>query len=251
MSMKCSICLSGFREPVCLPCGHLYCTKCLSDHVNIPDSDDSYASCPTCRAAFNTGPFLTCLPKRYHQFIHPSVRRIYIDNSAAQALEQNLQAATAHAHDHITELLQEIQATKEEHMDLHKQHDNLQAKYSKMKKRLSLMQDQLKEYDDHAESANASHSVSAAGRYIVNLPRNSRGESSMSNTQSSHPSSSSSSPVQPGAKRKIRPLPKRDSNAAHISNSGMARHASPPLIPEDRIKRTRLAEDYSRTQRSK
>ena len=38
-----------------MPLGHVYCTKCLADHVNTPGSDDITSSCPTCRAVFNIG----------------------------------------------------------------------------------------------------------------------------------------------------------------------------------------------------
>lgn len=75
MSGKCSICLSSFREPVSIPCGkfditgydfrveqyilgHVYCTKCLADHVNTSGNEEATSSsCPTCRTSFKTGEY--------------------------------------------------------------------------------------------------------------------------------------------------------------------------------------------------
>ncbi|KAF9466159.1 hypothetical protein BDZ94DRAFT_1252248 [Collybia nuda] len=81
MSGKCSICLSAFREPVSIPCGHVYCTKCLADHVNTSGNEEATSStCPTCRTSFKTvTPDLTYLPKKYHQYIVPGVRRVYLE----------------------------------------------------------------------------------------------------------------------------------------------------------------------------
>jgi hypothetical protein len=148
MTAKCSICLCAFKEPVSIPCGeqtnksdfmpeftppgHVYCTKCLADHVNTPGSDDTTSSCPTCRTVFNIGglfvkqiPFfadsrirsyprcmslvrafyhlfsshlswkLTYLPKKYHQYVIPGVRRVYLDASAEAILQKKLTKAEA------------------------------------------------------------------------------------------------------------------------------------------------------------
>ncbi|KAF8997902.1 hypothetical protein BDQ17DRAFT_1362807 [Cyathus striatus] len=78
MPTQCSICLSEYNDPVSIPCGHIYCTKCLSDHVNVPTNQGFTSTCPTCRAPFNTlKPDLTYLPRKYHQYVLPSVRRVY------------------------------------------------------------------------------------------------------------------------------------------------------------------------------
>ncbi|KAF8159360.1 hypothetical protein B0H34DRAFT_654936 [Crassisporium funariophilum] len=96
MPVNCSICLSIFKEPVSLPCGHIYCTKCLADHVNAPNNQGMTSTCPTCRTGFSiVTPDLTYLPKKYHQYIVPSVRRVYLDASQDTALQEKLKQAEA------------------------------------------------------------------------------------------------------------------------------------------------------------
>ncbi|KAF8972775.1 hypothetical protein BDZ97DRAFT_1782608 [Flammula alnicola] len=91
---QCSICLSTFKDPVCLPCGHLYCKECLSEHVNVPANQEMTSTCPDCRATFNiTIPDLTYLPKKYHPFISHAVRRVYIDVSPQSSLQKRLKKA--------------------------------------------------------------------------------------------------------------------------------------------------------------
>ncbi|KAF8806899.1 hypothetical protein BYT27DRAFT_7100947 [Phlegmacium glaucopus] len=96
MTINCSICLNIFKEPVCLPCGHIYCSNCLSDHINAPPTKGMTASCPECRTNFNIfTPELACLPRQYHQFILPSIRRVYLDLSACSTLQRKLEQAEA------------------------------------------------------------------------------------------------------------------------------------------------------------
>ncbi|KAF8634205.1 hypothetical protein AX15_001018 [Amanita polypyramis BW_CC] len=95
MSGNCSICLGTLSEPVCIPCGHVYCTNCLAAHVNSSnDADQITATCPTCRFEFYTvTPDLTYLPKKYHQYVLPAVRRVYVDNNTVQSLQKKLAKA--------------------------------------------------------------------------------------------------------------------------------------------------------------
>ncbi|KAF4610618.1 hypothetical protein D9613_007142 [Agrocybe pediades] len=96
MVSPCSICLSPFKDPVCLPCGHLYCKKCLTEHVNIPSNRGMTSNCPDCRSTFNiTIPDLTYLPEKYHPFISHAVRRVYIDMESDSALQRKLKQAEA------------------------------------------------------------------------------------------------------------------------------------------------------------
>ncbi|KAF8159361.1 hypothetical protein B0H34DRAFT_400570 [Crassisporium funariophilum] len=94
IAVECSICLSIFKEPTSLPCGHIYCTKCLSDYVNSANNRTMASSCPTCRAGFSiVTPELTYLPKKYHQYIVPALRRLYLDVSQYTILHEKLQQA--------------------------------------------------------------------------------------------------------------------------------------------------------------
>ncbi|KAJ7255447.1 hypothetical protein B0H12DRAFT_1050108 [Mycena haematopus] len=94
--MSCGICLSKLKEPVSVPCGHVYCTDCLTGHVSATSPDGFTSSCPSCRETFNmVRPQLTCLPKKFHQYIVPSIRRVYIDMSRHEHLRKKLSASEA------------------------------------------------------------------------------------------------------------------------------------------------------------
>lgn len=75
---ECPICLDRFRDPVVTPCGHLSCEACMGTHVRA--SQNPYeATCPTCRAPFPiVTPNMALIPKKYHVFISPSLRRVYL-----------------------------------------------------------------------------------------------------------------------------------------------------------------------------
>ncbi|KAJ7491987.1 hypothetical protein FB451DRAFT_954815, partial [Mycena latifolia] len=94
--MSCGICLSKLKEPVSVPCGHVYCTECLTGHVSATSPDGFTSTCPSCREPFNmVRPELTCLPKKFHQFVVPSIRRVYIDMSRYDGLRKKLAASEA------------------------------------------------------------------------------------------------------------------------------------------------------------
>ncbi|KAF8916135.1 hypothetical protein CPB85DRAFT_370618 [Mucidula mucida] len=82
MSGQCNICLSEFKDPVCIPCGHVYCSECIWDYAGAGDSDAYTASCPTCRATFPIVlPDMRGLPKKFHTFFSPSIRRVFIETT--------------------------------------------------------------------------------------------------------------------------------------------------------------------------
>ncbi|KAJ7504234.1 hypothetical protein B0H11DRAFT_1981311 [Mycena galericulata] len=84
--MSCGICLSRLNEPICVPCGHVYCSDCVSAHVGATSADGFSAACPACREPFYTvRPELSCLPKPFHKFALPSLRRVYIDLEPLEA----------------------------------------------------------------------------------------------------------------------------------------------------------------------
>ncbi|KAI0255975.1 hypothetical protein BJV78DRAFT_1118698 [Lactifluus subvellereus] len=95
-SRECPICLDTFRDPVVTPCGHLSCDACIKTHIRA--SQDPYeARCPTCRSPFPTvRPDLSIVPKKYHVFMSPSLRRVYLgDEGNNKARIENLNAEIA------------------------------------------------------------------------------------------------------------------------------------------------------------
>ncbi|KAF9530315.1 hypothetical protein CPB83DRAFT_850696 [Crepidotus variabilis] len=90
---QCSICLSNYKHPLCLPCGHIYCKTCLNDHVNSPGNPGLSAKCPDCRVTFHlVTPDLGHLPAKYHPFVVSPLRRVYINsnNGNQAALEKRV-----------------------------------------------------------------------------------------------------------------------------------------------------------------
>ncbi|KAG9313118.1 hypothetical protein JVU11DRAFT_6568 [Chiua virens] len=75
----CGICLDLLRNPVSVPCGHVHCERCLRGHIS-SGADALKSTCPTCRKSFNIAtPDFAFVPPKYHDFILPSVRKIYMD----------------------------------------------------------------------------------------------------------------------------------------------------------------------------
>ncbi|PBK99799.1 hypothetical protein ARMGADRAFT_518411 [Armillaria gallica] len=95
MVQSCAICLSQCDSPVSTPCGHIFCQTCLSEHVLLSNGFQSF--CPTCREKFPIAiPQLQHLPHSSHQFILPSVRRVFLDTSPdpqAEDLKRRLKVA--------------------------------------------------------------------------------------------------------------------------------------------------------------
>ncbi|KAE9403501.1 hypothetical protein BT96DRAFT_990161 [Gymnopus androsaceus JB14] len=156
----CSICLSDLQDPVCTPCGHIYCSQCLSFHIlaaRVGERDT--VKCPTCRVPFPiVTPELTTLPKHVQRFITPSVRRVYIDTTHSQALQRQLTRAKSQIRELVKES-QDLQASnlskkrKLEEVDgvvnrLAKSHCQLLEQYSLKKSKLQEAGDVTQEWKE-------------------------------------------------------------------------------------------------------
>ncbi|KAK0214888.1 hypothetical protein IW262DRAFT_1465671 [Armillaria fumosa] len=101
MSTMCTICLCDYTEPISIPRGHVYCLKCISDHILSSSPDGFVASCPTCRISFCIGKFSLfislfsavvhpilvlldpkSLPTQFHRYIIPSIQRVFVEPDA-------------------------------------------------------------------------------------------------------------------------------------------------------------------------
>ncbi|SJL04171.1 uncharacterized protein ARMOST_07531 [Armillaria ostoyae] len=86
---------SAARSPPQYPVvtGHVYCLKCIPYHISSSSPDGFTASCPTCRTEF---PIvlqeLHSLPKKFHRYVTPSIRRVFIE---PEAFKQRLNALEA------------------------------------------------------------------------------------------------------------------------------------------------------------
>ncbi|KAF6753467.1 hypothetical protein DFP72DRAFT_901763 [Ephemerocybe angulata] len=99
MSGICAICLSEYDDPVCIPCGHIFCLDCLTSAVNRPGEVELTSKCPKCRNDFClVTPDLALLPARYRPFVASPLRKVYLDEwsgaeELAAALRKNEQDA--------------------------------------------------------------------------------------------------------------------------------------------------------------
>ncbi|KAK0239257.1 hypothetical protein EDD85DRAFT_535882 [Armillaria nabsnona] len=88
MAQSCVICFSPYNNPVSTPCGHIFCQACISEYI-LACSNGLSSSCPTCRAEFPIGtPNLKHLPRSFHPFIFPGIRRVFIDTSPGPEIEK-------------------------------------------------------------------------------------------------------------------------------------------------------------------
>ncbi|KAJ7034576.1 hypothetical protein C8F04DRAFT_567406 [Mycena alexandri] len=80
---NCSICLESFVSPVSLPCGHVFCLKCIRRTVESVKSATNHF-CPTCRAPYSV---LTVDPKFIPPYLRPHIlppiRKVFIDDTSS------------------------------------------------------------------------------------------------------------------------------------------------------------------------
>ncbi|KAJ7759131.1 hypothetical protein B0H16DRAFT_1534475 [Mycena metata] len=113
--MSCSICLSNLKEPVSVPCGHIYCTECLTSHISATSRDGFTSTCPECREMFNmVRPELSCLPQTFHQYVVPSLRRVYISPAEPSLSKEILKRQLSLADARIQKLEEDKERLKRE-----------------------------------------------------------------------------------------------------------------------------------------
>ncbi|KAL7280618.1 hypothetical protein ACG7TL_005555 [Trametes sanguinea] len=110
-TLTCGICLDQLKVPVATPCGHLCCEACLTSYIEA-SADALHSSCPTCRATFTIAiPDLRFVPKKYHPFLLPSIRRVFISPNAHASADvesqRELRAEVARLTDKIDALVRD------------------------------------------------------------------------------------------------------------------------------------------------
>ncbi|XP_069556814.1 finTRIM family, member 83 isoform X1 [Brachyistius frenatus] len=67
---SCHLCKEHLRDPVSIPCGHVFCSICLKTYWDHADPSGSYL-CPQCRVAYNKRP----TPRRMGGSRHSTIQR--------------------------------------------------------------------------------------------------------------------------------------------------------------------------------
>ncbi|KIM90343.1 hypothetical protein PILCRDRAFT_812079 [Piloderma croceum F 1598] len=156
--VTCTICLEQLKMPVVIPCGHVHCEKCLTAHIQ-SGKDAIHSQCPTCRTTFNiVTPDWRYVPKKYHEFMIPSVRKVFIEipsqagfknqiallESRVKSLEKDkellltkcessMAASVTHAEGEKKARL-DAEKTKKEMVQLKRNYDTFKGKYYDLKK---------------------------------------------------------------------------------------------------------------------
>lgn len=156
----CSLCLTG----------HVHCERCLRAHIS-SGVEALKSWCPTCRKAFHIGfdlchsiynkadlfstatPDFAFVPQKYHDFILPSVRKIYMDIPSVAATTREIDALTkrlegfAKENEHLRQrcmgyrrrledmesekcaIIEQEGEARQEALDLRKKYDSLKKRY--------------------------------------------------------------------------------------------------------------------------
>ncbi|KAK0466875.1 uncharacterized protein EV420DRAFT_652639 [Desarmillaria tabescens] len=83
MTGSCRTCLSELDAPVCLPCGHIYCSACLDTHIVGHTSVEQGVHtswCPYCRDRFPLGKpdsNLKRVPLKFRPYVIAAYRRLF------------------------------------------------------------------------------------------------------------------------------------------------------------------------------
>ncbi|EAU90402.2 hypothetical protein CC1G_00786 [Coprinopsis cinerea okayama7 len=139
LSGHCSICLNDYNDPVCIPCGHVFCFPCLTEYANGPAHEGFTAPCPTCRADFHLlTPDPRALPAKYHPFISSHLRRLFFDLTpheetvSLKRQVKKLKKEVAQLMDACERQMNRVAAHKEGERNLRHRLDKLQNDYDEL-----------------------------------------------------------------------------------------------------------------------
>ncbi|KAJ3821212.1 hypothetical protein F5878DRAFT_41596 [Lentinula raphanica] len=96
--LVCNICIDDLKEPVCLPCGHVFCGSCIVRTVNTIKPATSLQPCPTCRRLYsiiNVDPSTIPPPIRPH--LVPSIRKLYLGDTHVKPVVADVASTAASA----------------------------------------------------------------------------------------------------------------------------------------------------------
>jgi len=78
--VSCHICIEQVKNPVSLPCGHIFCANCIVKSIRAVEHFTNFHPCPLCRSVYNIAPVnLKMVPPNLRAFVTPSIRRLYIE----------------------------------------------------------------------------------------------------------------------------------------------------------------------------
>ncbi|KAK0498772.1 hypothetical protein EDD18DRAFT_50355 [Armillaria luteobubalina] len=95
MTGSCSICISEPDTPVCPPCGHVYCSGCLNNHIasNTTIEQGLRTSwCPNCRVHFPLGEpdsNLQYVAPIFRPFVASAIRRLFPGDGSTVELDSD------------------------------------------------------------------------------------------------------------------------------------------------------------------
>ncbi|KAF5317892.1 hypothetical protein D9611_014861 [Ephemerocybe angulata] len=191
LSSECAVCLEEYTEPVCIPCGHLYCMKCVTEVVRY--GGGNFGKCPTCKRDFNLCkssktiviPDATFVPEAFKPFLLSPIRRIYAPESLDKEHEdttplkdkiKELEASVSEERDRVFQLEATLEADTRALDDLEaEENKRLEEEIEKLKEANAALNSTNEELTEEIESYNVrrwgasikSESDSDAGLEII------------------------------------------------------------------------------------
>ncbi|KAK0202510.1 hypothetical protein DFS33DRAFT_906460 [Desarmillaria ectypa] len=154
MGLQCVICLCDFTNPVCIPCGHVFCSECLNKVITGKgDSagDGFKATYPFCREKFPIAiPNLRYLPEKLHPFVVDPLRKVFITSDNTEKLELI---------SHIENLEKETRELKQRNANLESDRDPLQGKCAEAERLNQVCLDENRRLSADCTTAKAQASI--------------------------------------------------------------------------------------------